>query len=170
MAMSFHNTFDLSVTVVRPFNTYGPRQSARAVIPSIITQIAAGKEVKLGDMTPTRDFNYVTDTCRGFVLLAECEAAIGKTVNIGSGKEISVGDTLALIRRIMNSDAASVTDAERIRPPNSEVFRLCCDNTLIRKLTGFEPEYSLEAGLRRTVEWFRDPANLAKYKTDIYNV
>jgi NAD dependent epimerase/dehydratase len=170
MAMSFFNAFNLPVTVVRPFNTYGPRQSARAVIPSIITQIADGKEIKLGDTTPTRDFNYVADTCRGFLLLAECEAAVGKTVNVGSGTEISVGDTLALIRRIMNSDTASVTDAERIRPPKSEVFRLCCDNSLLRDLTGFEPEYTIEAGLRRTVEWFRDPANLAKYKTDIYNV
>ena len=170
MAMSFFNAFNLQVTVVRPFNTYGPRQSARAVIPSIITQIAAGKEIKLGDTTPTRDFNYVADTCRGFVLLAECEAAVGKTVNVGSGTEISVGDTLAMIRRIMKSDAAAVTEAERIRPEKSEVLRLCCDNTLIRNLTGFKPEYSLEVGLRLTVEWFRNPANLAKYKTDIYNV
>jgi Nucleoside-diphosphate-sugar epimerases len=170
MAMSFHNAFGLPVTLVRPFNTYGPRQSARAVIPSIISQIAAGKDVKLGDLTPTRDFNYVTDTCRGFLLLADCEAAIGKTVNVGSGTEISVGDTLSLIKRIMGSDSTPQADPERLRPKDSEVFRLCCDNTLIRTLTGFKPQHSLEDGLRLTVEWFRNPANLAKYKTDIYNV
>jgi NAD dependent epimerase/dehydratase len=170
IAMSFHNAFALPVTVVRPFNTYGPRQSARAVIPTIISQIAAGREVKLGDLTPTRDFNYVADTCRGFILLAECEAAVGKTVNIGSGTEVSVGDTLAQIRRIMESEATSVMDAERLRPATSEVFRLCCDNGLIRALTGFTPEFTLEAGLRRTVMWFGDPANLGRYKADIYNV
>jgi NAD dependent epimerase/dehydratase len=170
MAMSYHNAFGLPVTVVRPFNTYGPRQSARAVIPTIITQIATGKEIKLGDMTPTRDFNYVADTCRGFIQLAECDAAIGKTVNVGSGREISIGDTLALIRRLMGSQAASVRDDVRIRPETSEVFRLCCDNRKIRELTGFAPEHSLEEGLRKTIEWFRNPVNLAKYKTDIYNV
>jgi len=170
MAMSFYNAFALPVTVVRPFNTFGPRQSARAVIPTIISQIAAGKEIKLGDLTPTRDFNYVADTCGGFIALAECEAAIGKTVNVGSGYEISIGDTLTLIRRLMDSNAAAVSDAERLRPPKSEVFRLCCDSTLLQTLTGFTPRFTLEEGLRRTIAWFRDPANLAKYKTDIYNV
>jgi NAD dependent epimerase/dehydratase len=170
MAMSFHNAFGLPVTLVRPFNTYGPRQSARAVIPTIITQIAAGKEVKLGDLSPTRDFNYVADTCGGFIALAECEAAIGKTVNVGSGTEVSIGDTLAMIRGMMRSDAAAVVEAERIRPPQSEVFRLCCDSTLLRELTGFRPQFTLEEGLRRTVAWFGDPANLAKYKANIYNV
>lgn len=170
MAMSFYNAFNLPVTIVRPFNTYGPRQSARAVIPSIITQIAAGKEVKLGDLTPTRDFNYVTDTCRGFWLLANCDAAIGKTVNVGSGTEITVGDTLAMIGRIMNVNVAAVADAQRIRPEKSEVFRLCCDNRQLRKLTGFKPEHVLEDGLRLTVDWFRNSRNLAKYKADIYNV
>ncbi|GAA0569538.1 NAD-dependent 4,6-dehydratase LegB [Rhizomicrobium electricum] len=170
MAMSFHNAFGLPVTLVRPFNTYGPRQSARAVIPTIITQIAAGKEVKLGDLSPTRDFNYVADTCGGFIALAECDAAVGKTVNVGSGTEVSIGDTLAMIRGMMRSDAAAVVEAERIRPPQSEVFRLCCDNTLLRELTGFRPQFTLEEGLRRTVAWFGDPANLAKYKANIYNV
>lgn len=171
MAMSFFNAFGLPVTIVRPFNTYGPRQSARAVIPTIIAQIAAGKkQIKLGDVTPTRDFNYVADTCRGFIMLAECEQAVGKTVNIGSNYEISVGDTLNLIKSIMNSDVEFITDSQRIRPEKSEVFRLWCDNTLIRELTGFVPEYSIEAGLRQTVEWFLNPANLSKYKPDIYNV
>ncbi len=171
MAMSFFNAFGLPVTIVRPFNTYGPRQSARAVIPTIIAQIAAGKkQIKLGDVTPTRDFNYVADTCRGFILLAESEAAVGKTVNIGSNFEISVGDTLDLIKRTMQSDVEFVTDEERIRPGKSEVFRLWCDNSLIRSLTGFQPEYSIEAGIAKTVEWFLDPANLSKYKPDIYNV
>ncbi|HEY8948820.1 MAG TPA: NAD-dependent 4,6-dehydratase LegB [Rhizomicrobium sp.] len=170
MAMSFHAAFGLPVTIARPFNTFGPRQSARAVIPSIITQIASGKEIKYGDLTPTRDFNYVTDTCNGFRLLAECDAAVGKVVNIGSGQEISVGDTLALIRRLMGSTLSSAVDPERFRPSKSEVFRLCCDNSLIRELTGFTPQHTLEQGLKDTIDWFRNPANLAKYKPDIYNV
>lgn len=171
MAMSFFNAFGLPVTIVRPFNTYGPRQSARAVIPTIIAQIAAGKkQIKLGDVSPTRDFNYVADTCRGFIMLSECDASVGKTVNIGSNFEISVGDTLALIKKIMKSDVEFITDDQRIRPEKSEVFRLWCDNTLIRELTGFVPEYSIEDGLRATVEWFLEPANLSKYKPDIYNV
>lgn len=171
MAMSFHNAFGLPLTIARPFNTYGPRQSARAVIPTIISQIAAGKkEISLGDVTPTRDFNYVADTCRGFIMLAECGEAIGKTVNIGSNYEISVGDTLQLIKRLMNSDVRFVTDEQRIRPEKSEVVRLWCDNTLIHALTGFKPEYSIEDGLKRTIEWFLDPVNLSKYKPDIYNV
>jgi len=171
MAMSFHNSFDLPLTIVRPFNTYGPRQSARAVIPTIISQIAAGKkEIKLGDVSPTRDFNYVEDTCRGFVDLAQCDEASGKTVNVGSNYEISVGDTLKLIKQIMNSDVEFITDNERIRPENSEVFRLWCDNTLINNLIGFKPKYSIEQGLEKTIEWFTREENLKKYKTDIYNV
>ncbi|MBM3117401.1 NAD-dependent 4,6-dehydratase LegB [Jeongeupia naejangsanensis] len=171
MAMSFYNAFGLPLTVARPFNTYGPRQSARAVIPTIISQIAAGKkQIKLGDVSPTRDFNYVTDTCRGFVALAECDAAVGQTVNIGSNFEISVGDTLNLIKSIMGSDVEFIVDEARIRPEKSEVFRLWCDNGLIHSLTGFEPQYSIEAGLKETVSWFLEPANLAKYKPDIYNV
>ena len=171
MAMSFYNAFQLSVVVARPFNTYGPRQSARAVIPTIIAQIASGKKViKLGDLSPTRDFNYVADTCRGFIALAECDEAVGKTVNIGSNYEITVGDTLNLIKKIMKSDVEFVEDEQRIRPSGSEVFRLWCDNTLIDSLTGFRPELSIEQGLERTVEWFLDPDNLKKYKPDIYNV
>ncbi len=171
IAMSFHNTFKLPITIVRPFNTYGPRQSARAVIPAIISQIASGmKEIKLGDLSPTRDFNYVADTCRGYLELAKCDKAIGETVNIGSNFEISIKDTLDLIKDIMNSDVRFITDEQRIRPQNSEVFRLWCDNTKIRSLTGFEPKYSIREGLEKTVEWFTKPANLAKYKPGIYNV
>lgn len=171
MAMSFHNAFGLPLTVARPFNTYGPRQSARAVIPTIITQIAAGKKrIKLGDVTPTRDFNYVEDTCAGFIALANCDESVGEVVNIGSNFEISVGDTLNLIREIMGSDVEFVTDEQRIRPQGSEVHRLWCDNKKIYSLTGFEPRVPLREGLKRTIDWFIKPDNLKKYKADIYNV
>jgi NAD dependent epimerase/dehydratase len=171
MALSFHNAFGLPLTIARPFNTYGPRQSARAVIPTIITQIAAGaRQIRLGDLTPTRDFNYVLDTCRGFLALAGAQGTIGQTVNIGSNFEISIADTLAMIRDIMGSDVEFVTDEARLRPPGSEVFRLWGDNTRIRDLTGFEPAWPLRKGLEATVEWFTDPANLARYKADRYNV
>lgn len=171
MAMSFYNSFNFPLTTARPFNTYGPRQSARAVIPTIITQIASGmKEIKLGDITPTRDFNYVEDTCRGFLALANCNESIGKVVNIGSNYEISIGDTLNLIKKIMNSDVKFIVDEQRIRPEKSEVNRLWCDNTLINKLTNFKPLYDIESGLTRTIEWFLDPENLKKYKPGIYNV
>lgn len=171
MAMSYFNAFNLPLTIARPFNTYGPRQSARAVIPTIITQIASGmKQIKLGDTTPTRDFNYVADTCRGFIELARCEQAIGETVNIGSNYEISVGDTLNLIKELMGSDVEFITDDQRIRPEKSEVFRLWCDNTRIRTLTGFEPRHDIRDGLQRTIDWTTQPANLAKYKAHIYNV
>lgn len=171
MAMSFYNAFDLPLTIARPFNTYGPRQSARAVIPTIVSQIANGmKEIRLGDVSPTRDFSYVKDTCRGFVALARSAAAVGQTVNIGSNYEISVGDTLGLVRELMGSDVVFVTDAERVRPEKSEVFRLWCDNTKIRELTGFQPEYDLRDGLQETIDWFLRPENLAKYKAGIYNL
>ncbi len=171
MAMSFHNAFDLPVTIARPFNTYGPRQSARAIIPTIITQIANGaKEIKLGDLTPTRDFNYVTDTCRGFIALAESDNSIGLEVNIASNFEVSMKDTLELIREIMHSDIKFISEEQRIRPEKSEVFRLWGDNSLIKNFTGFEPEYSLEKGLKETIDWFSKKENLKMYKTDIYNV
>lgn len=171
MAMSFFNAFDLPLTIARPFNTYGPRQSARAVIPTIITQIASGKkQIKLGDVSPTRDFNYVADTCRGFLELARCEKAIGETVNIGSNYEISVGDTLELIRELMGSDVEFLTDDQRLRPEKSEVFRLWCDNSKINGLTGFKPAYSIRQGLQETINWFSVADNLAKYKADLYNV
>jgi len=169
--MSFYNAFDLPVTIARPFNTYGPRQSARAVIPTIITQIASGvKEIKLGDVTPTRDFNYVDDTCRGFIALAECDESIGETVNIGSNSEITIGDTLNLIKELMGSDVEFVIDKDRIRPSKSEVFRLWCDNTKIKKLTGFESKVDIRQGLQQTIDWITQPKNLKKYKSEIYNV
>lgn len=171
MAMSFYNAFNLPLTIARPFNTYGPRQSARAVIPTIITQIANGqKSIKLGDITPTRDFNYVEDTCRGFIQLAQCNKAIGEIVNIGSNYEISIGDTLNLIKEIMKSDVEFISDEQRLRPDKSEVFRLWCDNSKIYSLTGFKPKYSIQKGLEETVEWFKNPKNLEKYKANIYNV
>jgi NAD dependent epimerase/dehydratase len=171
MAMSFYNAFELPVTIARPFNTYGPRQSARAVIPTIITQIANGaKEIKLGDITPTRDFNYVDDTCRGFISLAECDESIGQTVNIGSNFEISIGDTLNIIKELMDSDVEFITDKQRIRPEKSEVFRLWCDNTKIEKLTGFKPQIDIKHGLQKTIKWIMKPENLKTYKSEIYNV
>jgi NAD dependent epimerase/dehydratase len=171
MAMSFFNSFDLPLTIARPFNTFGPRQSARAVIPTIITQIASGaRRIQLGDVSPTRDFNYVLDTCRGFIALAECQQAIGETVNIGSNREVSVGDVLSMIKQVMNSDVELEAEPARLRPGKSEVFRLWCDNAKIKGLTGFEPEWTLEAGLRETIHWFSDPERLAKYKSGIYNV
>lgn len=171
MAMSFYNAFELPVTIARPFNTYGPRQSARAIIPTIITQIANGiKQIKLGDLTPTRDFNYVKDTCRGFIALAESDKTIGQEINIASNIEISMKDTFELIKKIMNSDISFVTDDERIRPKDSEVFRLWGDNTLIRELTGFAPKYNIEKGLTETINWFIKPENLKKYKANIYNL
>ena len=171
LAMSYFNAFELPLTVVRPFNTYGPRQSARAVIPTIISQIAAGKKsIHLGDLRPTRDFNYVHDTCRGFLTMAESEATIGRTINIGSNNEISIGNLFSLIKELMNSDVELTCDDQRLRPEKSEVFRLWCDNTLLRELTGFEPQFSLRQGLEQTIAWFSNSANLAKYKTDLYNV
>jgi len=171
MAMSFFNAFDLPLTIARPFNTYGPRQSARAVIPTIISQIASGKkQIQLGDVSPTRDFNYVEDTCRGFIALAESPYTIGETINIGSNFEISVGETLNLIKFIMNSDVEFLVDEQRLRPEKSEVNRLWCDNRKIKQLTGFEPQITLEQGLQRTVDWLLQPENLKKYKADIYNV
>lgn len=171
MAMSFHLAHGLPLTIVRPFNTYGPRQSARAVIPTIITQILKGKRrIRLGALTPTRDFNYVSDTCAGFLALAECDAALGKTVNIGSDSEISIGDTARLIASTIGAEIEIECDDQRLRPANSEVERLHCDNSQIRALTGFQPRVTIEEGLAKTVEWFRQPQNLARYDADIYNV
>ncbi|MBQ7854349.1 MAG: SDR family oxidoreductase [Muribaculaceae bacterium] len=171
MAMSFYNAFELPVVIVRPFNTYGPRQSARAIIPTIITQIANGAtEIKLGDLTPTRDFNFVKDTCRGFIQLADCDEAIGQEVNVCSNYEISMRDTLNLIADIMGKEVNFVEDTQRLRPKNSEVFRLWGDNTKIKGFTGFEPEYDISRGLEETIKWFTCEDNLKKYKSNIYNV
>lgn len=170
IAESFYNAFGLPVVIARPFNTYGPRQSARAVIPTIITQIANGaREIKVGDLTPTRDFNFVKDTCRGFLALARAEGIEGRDINIATGTEVSMADTLASIARLMDADVNYVVDPERIRPSKSEVFRLCGDNTLITSLTDWRPRYALDDGLRETIAWFSQPGNLAKYKSDIYN-
>lgn len=171
IAMSFYNAFSLPVTIVRPFNTYGPRQSARAIIPTIISQIAAGKRViKVGDLSPTRDFNFVKDTCRGFIALANSPLTIGQEVNIATGTEVSMQETLDTIARLMGADVTWERDKARIRPAGSEVFRLCGDNSKIKELTGWQPRYTLEEGLKSTIDWFTRPENLALYKTGIYNV
>lgn len=171
LSFSYYSSFNLPVVIARPFNTFGPRQSARAVIPTVITQLLSGNNrIHLGKLSPTRDFNYVLDTCAGFLALAQCDEAIGKTVNIGSGREITVGDTVSLIARIMQMDVEIECDEQRLRPESSEVERLLCDNSLIKALTGFMPRHSLEEGLSATIDWLRQPANFARYKTDIYNV
>ncbi len=171
MALSFFNAFNLPVTIARPFNTYGPRQSARAIIPTIITQIASGKkEIRMGDLTPTRDMNFVKDTCRGFIALAESENSIGKEINISSNYEISMSDIVEKIVRIMNKKVEIITDQQRIRPEKSEVFRLWGDNSMISRLTDFKPLYSIEEGLKETIDWFIQQNNLKNYKADIYNV
>lgn len=171
IAMSFYNSFNLPLTTARPFNTYGPRQSARAVIPTIISQIASGKkEIMLGDLSPTRDFNYVKDTAKGFLALSKCDESIGKEVNIASNFEISMADTLNIIREIMHTEVNFIVDENRLRPENSEVFRLWGDNTLIKSLTGWSPEYNIMDGLRETIEWFTQKENLNKYKTNLYNL
>lgn len=170
IALSFYNAFSLPVVLARPFNTYGPRQSARAIIPTIISQIAAGeRKIKVGDLTPTRDFNFVEDTCRGFIALAEAPGIEGQDFNIATGTEISMGDTLGLIAGLMNEEVEFIVDKARLRPSRSEVFRLCGDNSKITAATTWRPQVSIEEGLRRTIGWFTDPANLARYKTDIYN-
>ena len=175
IALSFQASFNTPVSVIRPFNTYGPRQSARAVIPTIITQVASGADaVKLGAMHPTRDFNYVQDTVRGFVAVAECDAAVGQVVNVGSNHEISVGDTAQLIAELMGRKVEFTTDKQRMRPVGSEVERLWADNTRARELAGWTPEYAgadgLKRGLRETIEWFSVPDNLRRYKAGLYNI
>lgn len=170
IAKSFYNAFGLPVVIARPFNTYGPRQSARAIIPTIITQIANGaREIKVGDLTPTRDFNFVEDTCRGFLALATAEGIEGEEINIATGTEVSMADTLKLIAELMHANVNYVVDPERIRPSKSEVFRLCGDNTKITTLTDWRPQVSLREGLAKTIAWITDPNNLKGYKSDIYN-
>jgi NAD dependent epimerase/dehydratase len=171
IALSFYNAFVLPLTIVRPFNTYGPRQSARAIIPTIITQVLNGiSKIKLGDLTPTRDFNYVKDTCSGFLSIAQSDITIGKEINIATNSEISMSDIFELIKEILGSDARNLSDEQRIRPPKSEVFRLCGDNSLITALTSWQPKYKLEHGLKETIEWFSIRQNLDKYKAGIYNL
>ena len=171
MAISFYNSFELPLTIARPFNTYGPRQSARAFIPTIISQIASNQpQLKLGDITPTRDLNFVLDTCRGFLSLYKSSDAIGEVINIGSNAEISVGDVASLIKSEMSSSIEIITDPQRIRPEKSEVTRLWCDNKKIKELTNYSPAYDIVSGLKETITWFQNKDNLAKYKSDIYNI
>lgn len=171
LAEAFYRSFDTPVVIVRPFNTYGPRQSARAVIPTIITQLLTGAtELRLGSVGPTRDFTYVGDTVRGFVALAQADGAVGEEVNIATGTEHAIGDVAGLLIRELNPVARIVTDEERVRPGKSEVQRLVGDNAKLVRLTGWRAEHDLAAGLRETVRWFRDPANLARYKAWLYNL
>lgn len=175
IAQSFFLSFDTPVTTIRPFNTYGPRQSARAVIPTIITQIAAGaREIRLGAVHPTRDFNYISDTVRGFVAVAEADAAVGEVVNVGSNYEISIGDTASMIAERMGVDIEIISDDQRMRPSGSEVERLWAANEKVTRLTGWTPEYAghegFGRGLDETIAWFTNPSNLSRYKAGIYNI
>ena len=171
LAESFYRSFNLPVTIFRPFNTYGPRQSARAFIPTVITQLLAGNtEVHLGSLSPTRDMNYVEDTVAGFIATMEAENTIGEELNLANGVEHSVGDIARLLIEQINPRAEIVTDSERVRPDNSEVERLLGCNKKLRALTGWMPRVGLQEGLQRTVAWFRIPENLARYKTGIYNI
>ncbi|HBX49162.1 MAG TPA: NAD-dependent dehydratase [Clostridiaceae bacterium] len=169
MAESFYRSFNLPVAVIRPFNTYGPRQSARAVIPTIISQILSGKKtIKLGSLSPTRDFNFVLDTAEAFVKVAESDNTVGQVVNAGSNYEISIGDVADKIIKDINCNVKIECDEERIRPKNSEVNRLWADNSKIKELTGWQPKYTIDEGLKLTIEWIKN--NMQYYKTDIYNV
>ena len=171
IAESFYRSFDLPVVIVRPFNTYGPRQSARAVIPTIITQLLSGKkEIKLGALHPTRDLVFVKDTVEGFIEIAKSDKTIGEEINIATGQEISIKDLAQKIMNLINPNAKIVTEEERLRPEKSEVERLLGDNTKIKKLTNWRPKYSLDEGLKITIEWFKNKENLRLYKPDIYNV
>ena len=172
MALSFYNAFGLPVTIARPFNTFGPRQSARAVIPTIITQLLSGKKVlELGNLSTTRDFNYVKDTCLGFLSIANSYSTTGETINIGSNTEYSIKDIFELICKITKTnDVELELDEDRLRPDNSEVFRLVCDNSKIKDITGFQNNFTIEDGLLETIDWFSKSENLSRYKAGIYNV
>ncbi|EAL1483968.1 4,6-dehydratase LegB [Campylobacter coli] len=168
MALSYYNAFNLNVNIARPFNTYGPRQSARAIIPTIITQILSGaKELKLGDLSPTRDLNFVLDTCEGFISLLKLNH-FGEVYNIGSGTEYSMQEVLDLIQKILNQNIKIIQDEKRLRPKNSEVFRLKCDSSKLQSATYWQSKISLEEGLKLSIEYFKE--NLASYKSEIYNV
>jgi len=169
LAESFYRSFNLPITIVRPFNTYGPRQSARAVIPTIITQLLAGKEeIELGSLTPTRDFNFVKDTANGFIEIAKSEKTVGGEINIATQQEISIGQLAEELIRQINPNAKIICDEQRLRPENSEVNRLLGSNEKIKSLTNWKPQYTFEQGLAETIEFFKH--NLDKYKTDIYNI
>lgn len=171
LAESYHLSFELPVVTLRPFNTFGPRQSARAVIPTIITQLAAGERaINLGNLEPTRDFTYVKDTVAAFIAVgtAPADAVIGRVLNAGTGVEISIGELAAMIARLMDCEIELIEDPERIRPEGSEVMRLVCDRTALSAATGWAPAHDLDAGLRETIAWFRDPMNLAAYRWTRY--
>ncbi|HHY21667.1 MAG TPA: SDR family NAD(P)-dependent oxidoreductase [Bacilli bacterium] len=175
MAMSFYRSFHTPVSIIRPFNTYGPRQSARAVIPTIITQIASGKRtIKLGSLHPTRDFNYVNDTVNGFISVLESDKSVGEVINIGSNYEVSIGETVELIAELMGASIEIETDDVRLRPEKSEVERLWAENKKAKELLGWEPQYGgkdgFKRGLAETIEWFTNPDNLKQYKADVYNI
>jgi len=171
IAESFFKSFNLPVTIVRPFNAYGPRQSARAVIPTIICQLLSGaKEIKLGSIFPTRDYNYVKDVCRAYIAIANSSKTVGEEINIASSKEISIGDLAKILIKKINPKARIACDKARIRPKQSEVERLLGSNKKIRNLTGWKPGYSLDDGLAKTIEWFKCSWALKSYKPDIYNV
>lgn len=171
LAESFYRSFNLPVTIVRPFNTYGPRQSARAVIPTIITQLLSGKEeIKLGSLTPTRDFNYVKDTANGFITLSEADNVIGEEINIATQQEISIGELANEIIAQINPKARILCEEERLRPEKSEVNRLLGSNEKIRRLTSWAPKYTFAEGIRETIAWFKEGNHMASYKADIYNV
>jgi NAD dependent epimerase/dehydratase len=169
LAISYYKSFELPLKIVRPFNTYGPRQSARAIIPTIISQIASGaNEIKLGNLTPTRDLTFVKDTCSGFYEIYKCDGLFGETTNIGMNDEISMGDLVTLITKIMNRDVEILQNESRIRPSESEVERLYCDNKKILKFTNWEPKYTLKEGLELTINWITN--NIDNYKSHIYNI
>lgn len=175
LALSFYRSFETPVAIIRPFNTYGPRQSARAVIPTIIGQLANGqKSIQLGAISPTRDFNYVKDTVDGFISVLDHDQSLGEVINIGSNYEVSIGETAQMIANIMNVDLEIVTDEQRLRPEKSEVERLWADNKKAKKLLGWEPSYGGKEGFKRglteTIDWFSNPQNLSSYKTDVYNI
>jgi dTDP-glucose 4,6-dehydratase len=174
LALSFHASFDVPVGILRPFNTYGPRQSARAVIPTIISQLANKSKVKLGSLSPTRDFSFVQDTANGFLAAAQSDAIIGQTINLGSGFEISIKETAETIAKLMNTELELVDDEQRVRPENSEVERLHASIEKAKALLGWQPELKglagFETGLKKTIEWFLNPKNLSRYKADRYNL
>ena len=171
IADSFYRSFDLPITIVRPFNTFGPRQSARAVIPTIISQLLNGiEEIKLGDITPTRDLLFVKDTANGFLKIAQCDELIGHEVNIATQSEISVGDLAQQLINSINPTAKIISDSQRLRPEKSEVFRLFGSNEKLKSFTDWKPKYTLQEGLQETINWFSQKENLQQYKSDIYNV
>lgn len=168
IAMSFYYSFDLPVTIVRPFNTYGPRQSSRAIIPTVVSQALSGKTIKVGATNTTRDFTYVEDTVQGFLMVAESGNTIGQSYNLGTGKEISISELISAILRIMDSQAEIVLDEKRIRPEKSEVQRLCSDNSKVRKEVGWLPKYSFDEGLKKTITWISK--NMEYFNKDLYNI